>query len=405
MRTPPWLRLRRASEVVIPKASANSAGQVNRGLSRRPVHRWDLGGSFVADVDAVELQLCRSGGLLAVEAGHERPGEGSLGVSRTQVRRRRDVEQQRVPGLERGVRDAERLSIDLGGRVGHTYVVVKRLRHAPLAVGTGEDRHRHDRLLVHSIGALDIPPSQEVELLVRSAELDIRGHGHGVVSLQQRVEQLEQGDGRPGTQPAREILALDHLGDSHRARQAEELFHRHIEPFAVVADLDPVAIEHGEGLLLVGAGVLFDLLGREDRSGVRTATGVTDASGEVADDEHDDVAGVLELPQFLQHDGVTQVDVGRGGVDAELHPHGTAELELVLELACGQRVDGVALKPRCKRLGARLIPTPTGRVARGIHRGPNARLPAPHGVVAATAPLARAVREAGHDGAPCAGTN
>ena len=70
---------------------------------------------------------------------------------------------------------------------------------------------------------------------------------------------------------------------------------------------------------------------------------VADAGGEVADDQDDGVAGVLELAQLLQHDRVAEVDVGRGGVDARAsRAAGRPLRELPLERALGQRVDGVA---------------------------------------------------------------
>ena len=46
---------------------------------------------------------------------------------------------------------------------------------------------------------------------------------------------------------------------------------------------------------------------------------VADPGGVVADDEHGLVAEVLELAHLPQHDGVAQVDVRGGGVQAELH--------------------------------------------------------------------------------------
>ena len=105
-----------------------------------------------------------------------------------------------------------------------------------------------------------------------------------------------------------------------------------------------VAVEHLEGLLLVGLGVA-----RRSRSAsscgrvVERPLRVADARGVVADDQHDRVAEVLELAQLAQHDGVAEVDVRRGRVDAELDPQRPApRAELALERARRQRVDGVA---------------------------------------------------------------
>ena len=107
------------------------------------------------------------------------------------------------------------------------------------------------------------------------------------------------------------------------------------QPLAVAAHLQPargLEIEQGEllGLALaelgqVGAGVDLHRLGRELHPGGALAGGITNAGGEIADDQHRRVAGVLEGPQFAEQDRVAQVDVGAGGIDAELHPQGAAQ--------------------------------------------------------------------------------
>ena len=48
--------------------------------------------------------------------------------------------------------------------------------------------------------------------------------------------------------------------------------------------------------------------------------GIADPGGEVADDEHRDVAEVLELAQLAQNDREAEMDVRGGRVDPELHP-------------------------------------------------------------------------------------
>ena len=54
------------------------------------------------------------------------------------------------------------------------------------------------------------------------------------------------------------------------------------------------------------------------------------------------MAGVLERAHPLQRDSAADVDVRRGDVDAELDPQRPAELQLLLEPAGRQDVDGVA---------------------------------------------------------------
>ncbi len=70
---------------------------------------------------------------------------------------------------------------------------------------------------------------------------------------------------------------------------------------------------------LEGGGVGLDLGLAEHRAQGRAARGIAHARGVVADDQHHQVPGVLELAQLAQHHSVAEVDVGRRGVDAELH--------------------------------------------------------------------------------------
>ena len=54
------------------------------------------------------------------------------------------------------------------------------------------------------------------------------------------------------------------------------------------------------------------------------------------------VAGLLELAQLLQDDRVAEVDVGRGRVDAQLHPQRLAAGELLVRAS-----PRAARRPRC----------------------------------------------------------
>ena len=104
-----------------------------------------------------------------------------------------------------------------------------------------------------------------------------------------------------------------------------------VEPLGVVADLGLVGVEDLEDLLLVGLGVGGDLLARERLAGDVLAGGVADHRGEVADEEDDRVAELLEVPQLAHQHGVAEVQVGRGGVEAGLDAQRLAGGEGVLQ--------------------------------------------------------------------------
>ena len=110
-------------------------------------------------------------------------------------------------------------------------------------------------------------------------------------------------------------------------------------------------------LLEIGAGVGLDLLSRQLNTGCTFARGVTDARGEVANDQNRGVARILEGPQLAEEDRVTQVNVTAGRIDAELDPQGTPLLlrlgeaggELLVSItgfrARGEEVSDTALQP------------------------------------------------------------
>jgi hypothetical protein len=134
-------------------------------------------------VDAVErLFGCRCG-CRAVEPFHEPARKRALRIARAQIDGRVAVEQQRVPIGESRVRDAQCLAIDVSRGLGYADVVVKRLRHLLLAIGSDEQPEREDHLLRLAVGPLDVPAEQEVELLVGGAELDVGPDADRIESL------------------------------------------------------------------------------------------------------------------------------------------------------------------------------------------------------------------------------
>ena len=113
------------------------------------------------------------------------------------------------------------------------------------------------------------------------------------------------------------------------------------EPLGVAADLEAVGrhVEDAAGLLDVGLRVRVDLFLAQARAGRRLARRVADHRGEVAEDQHRDVAEILEQAQPAQHHGEPEVDVGRRRVDAELDPQRLAAFELLAQLGRRDDVD------------------------------------------------------------------
>src|SRR5581483_7475593 len=127
---------------------------------------------------------------------------------------------------------------------------------------------------------------------------------------------------------------------------------------------EAVRRQDAPNLLDVGRRVRLDLGLREARPGGRLARRVADLSGEVADDEHGDVAELLELAQLAQDDREAEVDVGRGRVDAELHPEGHAAPELAAQVRLGDDVD------RARGQDPELLPTSGSPMARRRYQRP-----------------------------------
>ena len=214
-------------------------------------------------------------------------------------------------------------------------------------------RHRQDRLLGLAVGALDVAPQQQVELLVGPPQLDVGVDRHRVIALQQRVQQLEQRD---------RLAAPTSVWRSPRARAAAPRSSCARAPAARPSACPatrrcaapPGARDRRRGSAAPAPGrsrALASISSRgEHRAQARAARRVADARRVVADDQHHPVAGVLELAQLAQHDRVAEVDVRRRRVDAQLDPQRPALLRApppacAASAPCGQAVDGVARQP------------------------------------------------------------
>ena len=307
------------------------------------------------------LGVARVGGRTLGEGGEVgcRDGRGELGVA-----------------PDERVRDREQLAVHVGRRVGQPDGVVERLRHLLDAVGPFEDRQRQADLRRLAGRLLERAAHEEVERLVRAAELDVGLEVDRVLALGERVEELVERDRLAAAVAVLEVVALQHPRDGHVRGQADDVGEGHrAEPVAVVDDgeLLGARVEHERGLLEVGLPVGAGLVARQRRPRLALARRVADGRREVADDEDGAVAGVLELAQLAQHDRVAEVEVRPARVAAELdeqrHARRGARLRGGREAARGQGVGDAAHEVGEGRLGSRHRSRWVSRRSRPCGRG------------------------------------
>jgi hypothetical protein len=169
--------------------------------------------------------------------------------------------------------------------------------------------------------ALDLPCHQEVHVLIRPSDLDIRLERDGVVRLDQRIEQLVEGDGDLVSQPRSEVVPLEEACDRRVRAEADEIADVHaFHPLAVEPDLGAVHVENPAHLLPVGLGVPVDLLPGEGRACSTPAGRVPDPSGEISDQEDDLVTQILKRPEPIERNQMADVKIGARGIAAVLDP-------------------------------------------------------------------------------------
>src|SRR4029079_8429396 len=114
----------------------------------------------------------------------------------------------------------------------------------------------------------------------------------------------------------REVVALEHPRDRVLRRELDHSRSAElVAPRRVEHDLRAIFSKHLEDLRLVRLRVLRNLLRRERGTRRIASARVADQSGEIADEKHDVVPQVLELAHLVQHDGVSEMQIGRGGIE------------------------------------------------------------------------------------------
>src|SRR5512135_304476 len=236
------------------------------------------------------------------------------------------------------------LAEDLAGRFGNADVVAERLRHLVDPVEPLQQRHRQDALRLLPVVLLQLAPDQQVELLIRSAKLHVGLHRHRVIALHEGIEELVHCDRLVGPEALAEIVALEHARDGVACREPNDsLGTELVGPRGIEQDFGLFRIENLEYLLAVGRRIAGDLVARERRARLVLARGVADHAGEVADQELHLVAEFLKMPQLVDDHGVTEVQVGRRRVQAELDTQPPAARQLARELFLDEQFVTAAL--------------------------------------------------------------
>ena len=236
-------------------------------------------------------------------------------------------EQQVIPPHQR-VADRHQLAEHLAGRVGDADVVAKALGHLLDAVESLEQRRRHHDLRRQVEGRHDVASDVEVEELIGAAQLDVRSQRHRIERLHQRIQKLVDGDRLAGLVALLEIAALEHLRDVVVGGQLDEpVAAKRDQPAAVELHDGLLRIEQLEDLRLVGLGVALDLGRRQRRARLRSTRRVADHRREIADDEDHRVTQILEVLHLADEHRVTQVQVRRRRVEADLHDERAPEGE------------------------------------------------------------------------------
>ena len=234
------------------------------------------------------------------------------------------------------VGDGHGLAEHILGGVGQADVVAIGLGHLTNAIGALEQRHGERDLGLHTHLLHELATSEQVEELVGAAHLHVGLDLHGVESLHHGIQELMQGDRRLRLVALGKVIALKNAGDGELGAHLQQTGQVHRQdPVTVVHDGSLLGIQDLHSLAHVGLGVGLDLLLRKLRTRGVLARGVADQRGAVADDKGDVVAQVLELAHLAQRHGVAQVQVGAGGVDAELDVEGLALLKLLAKVGLG----------------------------------------------------------------------
>ena len=136
----------------------------------------------------VRTRGIRSGGIMI--AGRDFPGQELFGFHRMQSHVPLLTQQHQVIAVHQFVAGAHHLAEHHLRSLIHAHVIPVGLGHLPHAVQTFQKRHRHGDLRQHAFLLLKVAAHQDVEKLVRPAQLHVRTDFHGIPALHNRILHL-----------------------------------------------------------------------------------------------------------------------------------------------------------------------------------------------------------------------
>ncbi|CAI8421088.1 MAG: Uncharacterised protein [Cyanobium sp. ARS6] len=272
-----------------------------------------------------------------------------------------EIGQQRQVVVDRRIADLLQLGIHRKRILIQAHHVAEALAHLLNTIQPHQDRQQQTELGALVEVTLQVAAHGHVELLIGSPQLHIGVHRHGVVSLQQGVEEFMQGNRGATAIALGEVILGQHLAHGGRPQQADDLGQiQTCEPFAVSAHLQAtrgLKIEQCRLLRLalaqlcqVGGGIGLNLFSAELHPCGAFAGGIADAGCEVADDQHRRVPRILESPQLAEEDAVAEMDVAAGGINSQLDAQGSG-LGFRLLQASRQRLISVISLPGGEQIG------------------------------------------------------
>ncbi|EXF46863.1 hypothetical protein BAY1663_00587 [Pseudomonas sp. BAY1663] len=283
------------------------------------------------------MRSCRR--LLAMEARNDFFSQLDLDITR--IRTMCDVNTKCIDLLDGA--EAEQLEVAPHQRIGYRHqlaihdtrrlldadVVAEGLGHLLDTIKAFKKRHRNHALRFLPVRSLQLTPHQQVELLIGATKLDIGLERHRVISLDQRIKELVNGDRLVTGVALAEIIALEHARNGVLRGEPDEVGRRElVHPGRIERHLGLCRIENLEHLGLVGLGILEYLVTRQGRPGSTFATWITNHPREIPYKEDHLMPQILKLAHLVDEHGMAQMKVGSGRIEPRLDTQRLAPLQL-----------------------------------------------------------------------------